>query len=71
MGNSLFVFIINILGGIVLFYLGAFVFGSIFGLKASAAMAVGIFLFIQLCFVTTLIFRLMHRVKLLEKNSNK
>lgn len=64
MDNWLFVIIANILGGIIVFYSLSFLFS---GLNIDSAFFIGIFLFLQLCFITTLLFNLMHKVNKLEK----
>lgn len=64
MDNWLFVFIANILGGIIVFYSLSFLFS---GLNIDSAFFIGIFLFLQLCFITTLLFNLMQKINKLEK----
>ncbi|RSD25462.1 hypothetical protein [Mesobacillus subterraneus] len=68
MDNWLFIFIANLLGGIFVFYLLSFLFS---GFNIDSSFFIGIFLFIQLSFITTLIFHLMHRVNQLEKEARK
>jgi hypothetical protein len=67
MDNWLFIFIANIFGGIFVFYLLSFLFS---GYNIDSAFFIGIFLFIQLSFVTTLLFYLMHKVNRLEKSQS-
>jgi hypothetical protein len=68
MDNWLFIFIANIFGGIFVFYLLSFLFS---GHNIDSAFFIGIFLFIQLSFVTTLLFNLMHKVNRLEKSQSE
>lgn len=68
MDNWLFIFIANIFGGIFVFYLLSFLFS---GYNIDSALFIGIFLFIQLSFVTTLLFNLMHKVNRLEKSQSE
>ena len=68
MDNWLFIFIANILGGIIVFYSLSFLFS---GTNIDSAFFMGIFLFIQLSFITTLIFNLMHKVNKLEKSQSE
>ncbi len=64
MDNWLFIFIANIIGGTLVFYLLMFLF---YGFEIDSAFFVGIFLFLQLSFMTALIFNLLYRVKRMEK----
>lgn len=66
MDNWLFIFIANIFGGILVFYLLMLLFS---GFEIDSVFFIGIFLFIQLSFITTLVFNLMHRVQKLEKRA--
>lgn len=68
MDNWLFVFIANILGGIIVFYSLSFLFS---GLNIDSAFFIGIFLFLQLSFISTLLFNLMHKVNKLEKSQSE
>jgi hypothetical protein len=68
MDNWLFIFIANIFGGIFVFYLLSFLFS---GFNIDSAFFIGIFLFIQLSFITTLLFHLIHRVQKLEQINEK
>ncbi|MEH7885705.1 hypothetical protein V7654_15500 [Bacillus sp. JJ1609] len=68
MDNWLFVFIANILGGIIVFYSLSFLFS---GLNIDSSFFIGIFLFIQLSFITTLLYNLMHKVNKLEKSQSE
>ncbi|MBH0164236.1 hypothetical protein IHV12_04875 [Fictibacillus sp. 7GRE50] len=62
MDNPVFIFIANVIGGIVVFYGLAYLFGVVLDTDIESAFAVGIFLFLQLCFVTTLLFTILHKV---------
>jgi hypothetical protein len=64
MDNWLFIFIANLFGGIILFYLLMFLFS---GFEVDSALFVGIFMLIQLSFMTALIYNLMHKVQRLER----
>jgi hypothetical protein len=68
MDNWLFIFFANIFGGIFVFYLLSFLFS---GYNIDSAFFIGIFLFIQLSFVTTLLFNLLHKVNQLEKSQSE
>lgn len=68
MDNWLFVFIANILGGIIVFYSLMFLFS---GTNIDSSFFIGIFLFVQLSFITTLLFNLMHKVNKLEKSQSE
>jgi hypothetical protein len=65
MDNWLFVLIANILGGAIVFFSLSFLFS---GTNMDSSFFIGIFLFIQLSFITTLLFNLMHKVNKLEKS---
>ena len=54
------------IGGILVFYLLMLLFS---GFEIDSVFFIGIFLFIQLSFITTLVFNLMHRVQKLEKRA--
>jgi hypothetical protein len=70
MDNWLFIFTANIIGGIIVFYSLMFLF-SLTGSTIDSAFFIGIFLFIQLSFVTTLLFYLLHKLKMLERETAK
>lgn len=66
MDSWLFVFAANIIGGIIVFFALMFLL-SLGGGSLDTAFFIGIFLFVQLSFITTILFQVLHRVKKLEK----
>jgi hypothetical protein len=65
MDNWVFVYMANIIGGIIVFF--ALMFLLILGGRSmDTAFFIGIFLFVQLSFITTILFQVLHRVKKLE-----
>lgn len=60
MDNGLFVFILNIIGGVVLFLLLSFLLSLIGDVDSIEFFAV--FFFIQLSFMTTILFKILHKV---------
>jgi Na+/melibiose symporter-like transporter len=66
MDNWVFVFMANIIGGIIIFFALMFLL-SLGGGSMDSAFFIGIFLFVQLSFITTILFQVLHRVKKLEK----
>lgn len=66
MDNWLFVFMANIIGGIIVFFALMFLL-SLGGASMDTAFLIGIFLFVQLSFITMILFQVLHRVKKLEK----
>ncbi|OYD59397.1 hypothetical protein CGZ90_05775 [Fictibacillus aquaticus] len=65
MDNWLFVFIANIIGGVIVFFTLMFLLSTA-GTTMDTAFFIGIFLFVQLSFVTTLLFHVLNKVKNLE-----
>ncbi len=65
MDNWVFVFMANIIGGIIVFFALMFLL-SLGGGSMDTAFFIGIFLFVQLSFITTILFQVLHRVKKLE-----
>ncbi|MBH0160474.1 hypothetical protein [Fictibacillus sp. 26RED30] len=65
MDNWVFVFLAKIIGGIIDFIALMFLL-SLGGASMHTAFFIGIFLFVQLSFITTILFQLLHRVKNLE-----
>ena len=61
MDRGLSIFSTNIIGGIALFYLLTILLGFTGGTMDTAAL-VGIFLFIQLSFVTTLLIKILYKL---------
>ncbi|MBH0166768.1 hypothetical protein IHV12_17750 [Fictibacillus sp. 7GRE50] len=65
MDNWVFVFLANIIGGIIVFFALMFLL-SLGGASMDTAFFIGIFLFVQLSFITTILFQILHRIKKLE-----
>ncbi|MBH0174239.1 hypothetical protein IHV09_11755 [Fictibacillus sp. 23RED33] len=65
MDNWVFAFLANIIGGIIVFFALMFLL-SLGGASMDTAFFIGIFLFVQLSFITTILFQVLHRVKNLE-----
>ncbi|MQR94398.1 hypothetical protein [Fictibacillus phosphorivorans] len=70
MGNWVFVFMANIIGGIIVFFALMFLLG-LGGGSMDSTFFIGIFLFVQLSFITTILFQILHRVKKLESQQTK
>lgn len=66
MDNSVFVFMANIFGGIIVYYALMYLLSLERG-SMDSAFFIGIFLFVQLSFITTILFQVLHRVNKLEK----
>lgn len=61
MDNGVFVFILNIIGGIVVFMLLSFLLS--FTGEVDTLTFLGVFFFIQFSFMTTLLFKILHKIK--------
>jgi Na+/melibiose symporter-like transporter len=70
MDNWVFVFMANIIGGIIVSFALMFLL-SLGGGSMDSAFFIGIFLFVQLSFITTILFQVLHRVKKLETQQTK
>jgi ABC-type Fe3+-siderophore transport system permease subunit len=70
MDNWVFVFIANIIGGIIVFFALMFLL-SLGGGSMDTVFFIGIFLLVQLSFITTILFQVLHRVKKLESHQTK
>lgn len=62
MDNWIFIFILNLIGGVLVFVGLNLILGLIEG-TVDTIVLVGVFLFIQLSFVSTLLFQVLHRLK--------
>ena len=69
MKTWLSVFMLNIVGGLVVFFILSVAL-TLFGVSVDTTFTMWLFLFIQMCFVSTLLFQVLYKIDHLHKKNN-